>query len=177
MIVTRMLAEEASARGTLALAGNLELQDHLFALSSLGQEERFLAVGSLDFILAPVLVYLDTCLVRHKQSASICALGVVDIHHQVDHLASKVEVFGDPYLHARNLSSDKTDLLLEWDSEVEVGVIDDGSDWADMHTLSVADLTFAPLVIEHVFAHRDDLCFKEVAQLAAEFSPTLCKVE
>lgn len=88
VVVTSVLAEEARTRGALALACDLELQDHLLLLAGTTQKEVLLRVTDRFRVFPPALIELDLRLVGDLQAASVTALRVVDVDHQVSRLAS-----------------------------------------------------------------------------------------
>ena len=100
VVVCRVLSEEAGSWGADALAGNLELEDHLFPLTCTTEEEVLFAVGSLNVILAPALVHVDLRLVRDLKLAGVCALRVIDINRNIYSFAciEKALANGDSHL-------------------------------------------------------------------------------
>lgn len=59
MIVACMLAEKVRTKRLTTHRSNLELQDELLLLTSIGQEERFSSMSALDLVLGQVVVDLD----------------------------------------------------------------------------------------------------------------------
>ena len=54
-----MLAEKVRTKRLTTHRSNLELQDELLLLTSIGQEERFSSMSALDLVLGQVVVDLD----------------------------------------------------------------------------------------------------------------------
>ena len=177
VIVASMLTVEARARRLHALVRNLELQNHLLRLVRSTKEKALLAMAAMNGVLAPALVDLDLRLVGDDERASVLALRVVHVHHQVGRLTGNVEVFAHGDLHVGCLGRDQSDLLLKWDSYVELRVIDDGLHWRYVHALAVTDLTFAPSIVQKLGVDHHKLCLEEPSQLCSDLSPALCEVE
>ena len=114
---------------------------------------------------------------RNNEAARVAARSVVDVNSEVSHFTCEEEVLGHGDLHVGFLAAHEADLLLEWHNDVELGVVDNWADRADVDPLAIAYFALTPLVIEQVSAHWDELGFEEVAQLAAELGPPLGEVE
>ena len=127
VVIGSMLAKEACAYRANTLASNLELQDHLLLLAGTTQEKVFFAVSPGHTVLAPVLVQLDLGLVRDLKLASITALRVVNVDHEVGSLTGQEEALAHRHLQIADLASDKAYLLLEGDEHVELWIINDWS--------------------------------------------------
>ena len=177
MVVTSVLAEEASAGRACALAGNLELQNQLFRLSSAAQEEVLLVVSTCHAVLPPALVKLDLRLVGDLQAAGVSALGVVDVDHQVSHLSGQEEALGHDDGHLGGLAANESDLLGERNGNVELGIVHDWAHRRDVDSLAVTNFALAPLVVEEVGADGHELDLEEVSQLDAQLGPPLVEVD
>ena len=114
---------------------------------------------------------------RDDELACILALAVVDVDHEVAHLARNEEVFAHRDLHIGSGAADEADLLAEGHHHIELWVVDDGAHGADMDALPVADLRLAPSVVDERGIDGHQLCLEEPAELGADFSPALSEVE
>ena len=58
VIIASVLAKEARARCVMPFGGDLELNNHLLALSRTAKMHGLLAMGTFDIVLSPVLIEL-----------------------------------------------------------------------------------------------------------------------
>ena len=147
VIVSSMFAMESCTRRLNAFACNLELKNHLFWFSCCSQEEAFFAMAPFETVLEPILILCDIRHMRNNERAVIITLRVVDVHHQVSHLASNKEIFAHCHLHRCCLARYEANFFVEWHDQIKLRVVDDRANWWDMNTLSVADLGLAPRVV------------------------------
>ena len=71
------------------------------------KEEVLLAVAAMHGVLFPVLVDLDLGFVRDVKRAGVLASAVINVYHQVSHLAGDEEVFAHRHLHSGSLTTDE----------------------------------------------------------------------
>ena len=86
-------------------------------------------MGAPCVVLAPVLVNLHLGHVGNLQFAGVTASCVVHINHEVGHFSGEEEVLAQHDRHAASLAADEADLLFQRHSNIELWVIDDGTQW------------------------------------------------
>ena len=141
------------------------------------KEEVLLAVAAMHGVLFPVLVDLDLGFVRDVKRAGVLASAVINVYHQVSHLAGDEEVFSHCHIHCCSLTADEANLFREGHNDVELRIVDNRAHRADMDALPVTNLRLAPLVVDKIGADGHDLRLEEPSKLGTHLSPALRKVE
>ena len=177
VIVACMLAEKVRTKRLTTHRSNLELQDELLLLTSIGQEERFSSMSALDLVLGQVVVDLDPWALADLERALITALSIVNVNHQVGCLACEEEVLWESHLHAGALVAWETNQLIKVDLLVKLRVVHDWAQRTDMHSLPVSDETLAILIHKHICVNGHELCLKQIAQFYSQRHEPLDKVK
>jgi len=99
----------------------------LLLLTRTAKEEGLFSVVACATPFAPALINLTLDFVRDEEVTGVAAGTVVNVNHEVGHFSCKIEVLGHGDVHVCHLASDKADLLLERNSNVELGIVNDGA--------------------------------------------------
>ena len=86
-------------------------------------------MAPFETVLEPILILCDIRHMRNNERAVIITLRVVDVHHQVSHLASNKEIFAHCHLHRCCLARYEANFFVEWHDQIKLRVVDDRANW------------------------------------------------